>query len=118
MNRTNEANLLLRFGSEDCNSEEGVEVNFHHMQKVIVSNYGEKANFLTAPIKWEAKADSYLESHFWILFHDGTCILIIRLSYHQCRSFESRKRKRIITGKSVDIFRVQKTSKIVAFLFQ
>lgn len=94
---TTEANLLIRFGNQDCDAE-GVEVNFYKMKKVIVSNYGEKANFLAAPIKWETSDGMITGTPFWIIFHDG----VLRVGKgkelslaNQLIFFESRKHSKL-----------------------
>lgn len=69
-NRNTDANLMIHFGVEECGLE-GIEVNFFQMRKIIVSNYGEKAKFLTAPVVINA-IDQTLETvKVWFLFDKG-----------------------------------------------
>ena len=60
----------MHFGKEECNPE-GIELHFYRMEKLIITNYGEKANFITISISQNQLLEIINGEKIWVLFHEG-----------------------------------------------
>jgi len=65
-----DSSLMFHFGEEEC-GQEGIEVHFYKMEKLIITNYGDKGNFQTVELSSDHFRAITYHDKIWILFEKG-----------------------------------------------